>query len=410
MIPFSLNKTFVKIVCLIIFLTSLTVYGKIYFVMGSDVFARADIRAFITAADMIKGGDADHLYDLAYQVKWQSMRFGNLFPINKINLLVFVYPPWVATFLIPLGWLASHTAYFVFMAVNFMVLTGCAILINLLVKEYTDIPWAFIWLFIAFPPVMLTLMQGQFSLWLLLGLLGCWYGIKKDFQILAGFALGLLLIKPYLLLFPCVYLFFNKRWHVIFGLSIAGLLSVVLCLPLGGWNIINEWVNLSKIISQSNGQYGVYPESMHSIKGVLYSFKEILAGTDLRFWWVITAGIIIIAIIYLLWCASREKQNHLDSIWGLIALGSLLTAPHANSHDLTLLVTCYMILPFMKFKKYNNIIIWIIIFSLAGIWGSILYQFFKTPDNLITVPTMLAMLFLFTKSQIDTAEKKARQK
>ncbi|MEN8122767.1 MAG: glycosyltransferase family 87 protein [Bacteroidota bacterium] len=397
MIPLSFNKTLVKIVYLTLFLISLSVYGKVYFVTGSDVPARADFRAFITAADMIKGEDADHLYDLSYQIKWQSIRFGDLFPINKINLLVFVYPPWVATLLIPLGGLTSHIAYLIFMAINIMVLTGCAILIKLLIQEHTDISWIFIWLFIAFPPVMWTLMQGQFSLWLLLGLLGCWYGISKDFQIFAGLALGLLLIKPYLLLFPCIYLFFIKRWRAIFGLSIAVLLSFVLCMPLGGWNIIKEWISLSKIISQSHGQYGVYPESMHTIKGVLYSLKEILMITDLRFWWVVTAGVITIIIIYLLWGASREKKDHLDSTWGLIVLGSLLTAPHANSHDLILLMPCYMILPFMKFKKYNNIIIWIIIFSLAGIWGSVLYESSEAPRNLITVSSMLIMLFLFTK-------------
>jgi hypothetical protein len=391
----KISKKLLMTICLAAFITSMTVYGKIYFDMGLDVPARADFRAFLTAADMVKGGDTEHLYDLSYQMKWQAMRFGNQFPINETSLLVYVYPPWVATLLMPLGGIPILSAYLIILLVNIVFLAGCAILIKCLMQEHTDIPWVFVCLFIAFPPVVWTLVNGQFSLWLLFGFLGCWYGIVKDSQMAAGLALGLLLIKPYLLIFPILYMIFSKRWHVLSGLSLAGISSALLCLPVGGWNVFKAWITLSKIINQSQGLYGIHPESMHTIRGALHSLRKILMITDVNLWWVITAGIITIMIIYLLWCISQKKDRP-DPAWGLIALGSLLAAPHANSHDLTLLVPCYMVLPFIRFTKYKNIIIWIVIISFTCIWGSVLYQSSETPGNLITVTVMFTMFFLFT--------------
>jgi len=382
------------VVCLAALFTTFAIHAKIYFDMGLDVPARADFRAFLTAADMVKGGDAEYLYDLSHQIKWQAVRFGDRFPINEKTLLAFVYPPWIATLLMPLGEIPTPVAYLIMLLFNIAVLTGCTILIKLLVQEHTDVPWAFILLFIAFPPVFWTLVQGQFSLWLLLGFLGCWYGIYKNSQIIAGLALGLLLIKPYLLIFPCLYIIFTKRWRVLAGLSIAGIFFALLSLPVGGWNAFKAWISLSKIISQTQGLYGIHPESMHTIRGVVNFLKGPLMITEVTFWWAVAAGTIAIICIHTIWYASREKEKTLDSTWAIIALGALLVAPHANLHDLTLLVPCYMVLPFNRFTRYKNIITWGITISFVAVWGSVFYHFSETPGNLITVAAMFVMFFL----------------
>ena len=392
----KISKKLLIIIYLTALFISFAVPATIYFNMGFNVVERTDFRAFLTAADMVKGGDVEHLYDLSYQIKWQDMRFGDRFPINEKNLLVFVYPPWIAILLMPLGGIPIPVAYLIMLLINITVLTGCAILIKLLVQEHTDVSWAFTLLFIAFPPVIWTLVQGQLSLWLLLGFLGCWYGIYKNSQIIAGLALGLLLMKPYLLVFPCLYITFTKQWRVLAGFSISGIFFALLSLPVGGWNAFKAWISLSKIISQSHNLYGIYPESMHTIRGVIYFLKRALVVPEVMFWWIVVAGTITIICIYMIWYASREKEKNLDSAWAIIALGSLLVAPHANLHDLTLLVPCYMVLPFNRFTRYKNIITGVIMISFVAVWCSVLYRFSEAPDNLITVSAMLVMFFLLS--------------
>lgn len=388
------NKKLLLIVCLTALFTTFKIPATIYFDIGLDMPSWADFRAFLTAADMVKSRGTEHLYDLSHQIKWQDMRFGYPSPINGKNLLVFVYPPWIATLLMSLGEIPTPVAYLIMLMINIAVLTGCAILIKLLILEYTDVSWAFVLLFIAFPPVMWTLVQGQFSLWLLLGFLGCWYGIYKNSQIIAGLALGLLLMKPYLLIFPCLYIIFSKQWRVLAGLSIAGIFFALLTLPVGGWNAFKAWISLSKIISQSNGWYGIHPESMYTIRGIVHFLKRKLIITDVMFWWAVSAGIITIVCTYILWYASREEKKGVDPAWGIIALSSLLVAPHANLHDVTLLVPCYMVLPFNRFTRYKNIIVWVIMISFVATWGNIYYISFGLPGNLITVTAMLVIFFL----------------
>ena len=114
----KISKKLLIIIYLTALFISFAVPATIYFNMGFNVVERTDFRAFLTAADMVKGGDVEHLYDLSYQIKWQDMRFGDRFPINEKNLLVFVYPPWIAILLMPLGGIPIPVAYLIMLLIN----------------------------------------------------------------------------------------------------------------------------------------------------------------------------------------------------------------------------------------------------------------------------------------------------
>jgi hypothetical protein len=379
--------------CFAAFYTTLVDFSKVYIEFGVGVTAIVDFRAFITAADIIKNGEIQYLYDLPCQVKWQAMRFNNYFPINETNLIVYVYPPWISALLRPLGGMPLPAAYLAMLFSNIMALLCCMVLMRRLLKGYTTDTWIFTGFIISSPITAYTLVNAQFSFWLLFGFLGCWHHVRKNNQILAGLSLGFLLIKPYLLFLPCLYIGFTRQWRVFFGLFFMGMLFLFFAVYTGGWDSIKAWLILSKTISRSPGLYGVHPEVMHTIRGNLHFFCNTLLLKEVFLYWAAAAGTTTIICICSIRQASKKKEKDLDPVWGILAAGSLLISPHAYYHDLILLVPCYMIIFFNKFSKYNMVFLTFGITSSILVWGCEIWA--KIPGNLITVPVMTVMLLSF---------------
>ncbi len=206
--------------------------------------------------------------------------------------------------------------------------------------------------------------------------------------------LGLLFIKPYMLLFPCLFLVLKKRWKAIAGVALSCVFCILLSLPVGGWHSISAWIKLCNIISQSQDLYGIHPQMMYTVKGVLHFIMGTSATDKVVLWWIALSGIITIVICFsIIRTSLTRKNNDIDSLWAMILTGTLLVSPHANFHDLTLLVPCYMVISSWRFIKLNKSAIWLVMFSIVIVWGTDLLQPIL-PENLLTVSVVLAMLIM----------------
>ncbi len=389
----SINK---KLACIIVCVLCIATWGntlKICLDMGMNLPARADFRAFITAADMVAGGASEKLYSIPDQMEWQSKRFSRFFPIDEISLLIFPYPPWIATLLAPIGGWPIFKAYFAVLAVNIICLSGCLFFLFKLVEKNTDMPLLICLGMVCFPPVAWAMVHGQFTFWLLFGYLGTWYFFRCNNSAAAGMMMGILLMKPYLLFLPCIYFIFLKDWRFFGGLFVSTAIFLLLSLPVGGLVSVIEWLSLLKTLSQADGIYGCIPlTEMHTIRGI-YAYLG-LGEYWVSILWYFSVILIIIISFYAIRRTQKGLEIDIDTTWPILPLASLLIAPHLNLHDITLSIPGFMCIASKPFTYFSNRVKWGIIICLVILWCITLYHPIAFPGNLVTVTALSGTLLM----------------
>jgi hypothetical protein len=278
----------------------------------------ADFDAFHIVARQVLVGGLEQVYSFASFAKLQEAAAG-----GPTGFMPWTYPPQFDLLLAPLAALPVGAAYLLF--------TGATLVLYLAtLRAIAKDSFAHV-LIVLFPALAVTIGCGQngFLTGALIGLF-CINVQRRDApasQLLAGLALGALVIKPHLAIAAAVYLLAARRWTAIAAAAAVVLTSSLVCTLIFGPAI---WTALLGSIRESasfldQGSYQLF--RMISTYAALHLAGIPAAGA---FWGQVIAACLALLAVVLAVVRGPSPAAAL----GVTAMVSVMISPYAYDYDL----------------------------------------------------------------------------
>jgi hypothetical protein len=283
-----------------------------------DFFNRplgADFSQFWVASSLTLKGNSAAVYDFPKFVAAQKAAFQVDFPFP------WVYPPTYLLVVYPLGLLPYLASLSAWLAVTISPYLA-------LLRRLAPHP-ATLWLALAFPGTFENLLHGQNG-FLTTALIG-WGLLLLDHSPLAGgFLLGLVSLKPHLMVLVPLALVAGRRWKALAALlGSASILGVISLLAFGG----EVWLAFLKnlMFPMKLVATGAMPVS----KMITPFAAFLMAGAPFSVALALQAGVMAAVAFGVYWIWRRDLPLALRG--SALVLGLLLFTPHAFPYDLALL-------------------------------------------------------------------------
>ena len=279
----------------------------------------ADFFSFYSGCQVLRQGLAGHMFDVSGPYQKQFMAYNH----PAYELLVFL----------PVSWLPPVSAFWTWNGVNLLMLAGIA---WLLPKQRKGFPGSGVaWIVLgamAFFPVVLTFMQGQDSIFLLLIFTFVYRCLTGNRQVLAGavLACGLfkfMLIVPFFL--PWVL---RGRWKFISGFAVGSVLVATLCVAMVGWQGNRQYVEL--LLHQGNNSVSNYfdPRWMPTWYGLV---SILWASAAPRAIVLVSGSLSLIFVALATWrLVEGTEGNRFDLWFAMNILSATLASAYLYGHNL----------------------------------------------------------------------------
>jgi len=341
-INLSTNRV-IKLLCIILFFTVI-----IQLILSSNQVLKKygfknyinsqDFTAYYTAAQMLKYGAGNDLYDINKQEYWQK-QFVSKFSSSK-NFRPFINPPFVALFYLPFTFLSLNISYLIWFIVNLVILFNiCKIFLEKFLQNLNSIKiFTFTLLILSYLPVFYTLISGQISFILLFSLLM----VRKDFltnnKIKTGLWLSILFLKPQYIILPLLFFIFRKEYKIVSVTAfIGGFFSLVSFLLVGHLGIEKYLHFLASILSWQNTNT-VVPALEYSWRGFMQLIVQKNDIESIFIYWLLGIMILILLLLYSWKDKARKKIAVFDFQWSIIIIGIILITPYISGQDLSILL------------------------------------------------------------------------
>ena len=286
----------------------------------------ADFRALYAAGFMVRSGNAHHLYNYDLQERVQ-----NTIVAPRNGALPFIYPAYASLLFLPLSFLSYRSAYFVFFAVNLLLLWLSAKLIRSNLEHLTEL-WQLLPLaqLVCFFPAGVALLQGQTSILLLALYSGSFAALQKGNHVRAGMFLGVAVFKFQIALPIAILFLIWRRWRFVGGFLAGTTAAMVVSLCLvGTGGFVQYWRSLflmATSISERAAQlkYGMFPAMMPNMNGLFH-----LVAGDVA--WVKVIAPVASGLLFA-WMATAKSRSLPMAI-----VCALIISRHLGLHDLVLL-------------------------------------------------------------------------
>ena len=264
------------------------------------------------------------------------------------GVLLFPNPPFVAILFSPISFLSLDAAFYLWSLIQLGLLIWLLISLGRLFSHWNRHERIMlITSVLAFWPLANTFLLGQFSLFLVIGLLQMYIGMQNSRLNQAGLWLILLAIKPHTLLIPGMMTLNKRFWRVTISTAIAGMFIFIgSCLIIGirPWQ---QYIQSLQNLGSYFGKYGVHPNTEYTFRGVLSNFLGNSQGNLIN---IISSSILLIGMIsvWLIWRTKPSPDRSRISLYFAFAIQlSVFLSLHLNPHDSLLLV-----LPAVLFYDY----------------------------------------------------------
>jgi len=185
---------------------------------------------------------------------------------------------------------------------------------------------------ILFYPSFISILKGQDTLIMLLGISLWTLGLLQKKNHLAGIGLSLATLRPHIALILAIPFLFKRQkvfWWFAASASILAFFSIFFVGIQGSL----DFIKLLRISSRGEG-YQLNMEAMFNLVGVFARFFPTLSYNSLEI--IGWAGFILLIVsLSILWAKSKEVN---EVLIGTAIILSLFFAPHLHYHDLALLL------------------------------------------------------------------------
>ena len=252
-----------------------------------------------------------------------------LVPESRALIFPPVYPPQVAIAFIPLSRLPYAMAQWSWTAITIVI--------------YALIVWRTWWALrdrlrdsalvfaaaSAFPPFFQTVIYGQVTILVLVPCFLAWRALEQGRHVAAGFALGLLAIKPQFGPVFAVIVLMRRDWRML-GVAVAAIaLQLLLVWGVLGREAFGGYLSIVQTIAAHADALEAKPFQSHSVRAL----TRLLPGlAGLAVWLGVSALV--------LWKAGRAwcSRAPLTVRLGLVMLAAVLVNPHLIVYDAAILV------------------------------------------------------------------------
>ncbi len=294
----------------------------------------------------------------------------------------FAYPLPLALIVSPLGLLPIQTAYILW---DFVAQILIAICLLWLATHWKGLNRRLYALFLLLAVTLngniyLGLMTGTVAALFLVFLTLALFFLEKRRDLLAGFFLALVILKPPLvtiLVLLGLWLLFSRRWRVIGGMAIGGLSLLVI-------GLLQDPQWLQKFLGTGDSLLGMRLGHQPTI--LSYTRLACKGGIDCAITWYGVVVLVLVALFaWVIW-KKHAKLSPLMAFSLAIPLGVLLP-PYIWSYDYTLLVIpiAYIALEMVRRQKtYIYATLFLLVLTALALAG--LTMFWMNPDsNALTI-------------------------
>ena len=329
------NQINVRRIFVIAGVTSLSIiYLLLWVQMIVDPAQRTgtDFIAFFAAGRVVQESGFSHAYDVALQQRIQQDEVG--FQLAAGQALPYLHMP----YLLPLlGMLVSNDYIVSFLRWVILLLGVYAGgLVALTYWFSADTPDSEKRIFLlgaaTFFPCFVSLLLGQDSAFLFLGVALLGWGVIRQKDWLAGIGLALMTVRPHLVLLLALPFLFSRRGVFRWFLALAGTLAAI-SVALLGLQGTRDFINILMISASGEG-YGTKEIEMYNLIGLL---SRLFSRSDPVLIRLIGWMFYLAAILGLCILAARAGQID-ERRLSLMLLITILVVPHFHYHDLVLLI------------------------------------------------------------------------
>ncbi|MFK4510764.1 DUF2029 domain-containing protein [Bradyrhizobium daqingense] len=276
----------------------------------------SDFDAFYIVAQQIWRGQLDLVYRFETLVKLQEAFAGST------SFMPWTYPPQFDLLVAPFALLPAGIAYLLF-------ITATLTAYLLALRAIAGNNFALI-LVVLFPTLAITVGCGQngFLTGVLIGII-C-LNVERR-QIVAGLALGAMVIKPHLAIAAGVYMLATRRWAALATAAAIVLASSFLCTLVFGWQIWAGWLGAIRE-SAIFLERGFYP--LFRMISTYAALGRAGVPPSIAFWAQAAAACLALSAIGLaLWLGAARKTSPAFAL-GVVAMVSVMISPYAYDYDL----------------------------------------------------------------------------
>ncbi len=293
----------------------------------------SDFIAFYSAGRIAQREGASNVYNPLLQQQIQQKEVG--FSLAPGQVLLYNHLP----FLLPILQAIVNTSYvdsfyrwiFLLIMVYVAAIVILSRLLTLVEIDKNSILLISIGAFL-FLPTFFSLMNGQDTAFLFLGIAIWMYGLFSGREVLSGLGLSLTTVRPQIALFLAMPMLFRHAkvfWGFLLGSGILALFSVLI-LGLDG---TKEFINIL-LISTRGEWHGMKENAMYNLIGFLVrTVPQLKVGTIRAAGWIVY-GVTLVGLC-ILWFKAQDLKGGLI---GLTMTLALFVSPHLHFHDLTLLL------------------------------------------------------------------------
>lgn len=356
----AFNDGTLGLVALAILLASAVVWSS----HGVNV-EKTDFALTYVGAHIVHEGMGRNLYDVGQQVRLRDSMFQHASP------LFFEHPPFEALALAPLASFSFRTGYMVWGLINVTVLLCLIVWLRPYFKwPSEDLGYLFLWLL--FAPVGVSLYQGQSSVFVLAAYAITFVQLEKGNPLSAGVALGLALLKfQFAVPFALIFLL-RRQWRFMAGFAasaaVLGLASAVAV----GWGGMVDYLRLLLRIGNNpqNVSYGSAVD-MPTLHGLVYAVAGHLLNTA-----GLNVAVAALSMALLAWVAWRwesgSQTTSFDLLFAAAVAASLLAGSHMFTHDFSPLVVG-MFLAAANLRAQSRGVLAALVVTLALFWAFPIY-------------------------------------
>jgi len=252
-----------------------------------------------------------------------------LVPESRARIFPPVYPPQVAVAFMPLSRLPYATAL--------RTWTALTIVLYVLIvwrawwehRDQLKEPALIFAAAAAFPPFFQTVIYGQVTILVLAPCFLAWRALEHRRHVAAGFALGLLALKPQFGPVFAVIVLMRRDWRMLSGALGAVVLQVLLVWMVLGPDVFADYLSVLQTVAAHADALEAKPFQSHSVRALTRLLPDPV-GT--------VAWLAVSAVV--LWKTARLWCSHAPLIvrFGVAMLASVLVNPHLIVYDAAILV------------------------------------------------------------------------
>jgi len=346
------------------------IFSWVDVITDSEQRTASDFMAFYAAGSSMLETNAAAAYDLAYLKINEEHVLG--FQIADQDVNPFVHPP----FILPILWLAARfdyvSAFYIF--VIFMLML-CVISAQFAIwalpaaKGSNKIAlWFAVFLFF---PLFISLVNGQDTAVLLLGVVIWYYGITQRSDRTAGLGLALTTIRPQIALMLAIPFLFNKpRRNVWWWFCLGGAILVIFSILIIGQDGVRNFLSILSVSASGKG-YKINENAMVNLIGLLKRVLPDLNAETVRIvGWI--GSLISLFSLIIIW---RSATAVTDRNISLMVIFALFTSPHLHYHDLALLAIPILItIRWLVFTQKISLRLASLLFLYLSILFSLIYS------------------------------------